>query len=261
ELLPLAHTELDICDSLAVKSLFQTYQPTQIINAAAYTKVDDAEKNSNVALAVNAHGPEVLAENCPASCRIIHISTDFVFDGKDGPYDEHAIPHPVNVYGESKLLAEEMVQMSKVPWAIVRTITVYGPSFEGGRTNFVTRVQQQLSQGVGMKVVNDQWRTPTYVIDLAKGILLVMMKNARGIYHISGNEMLTPYELGCMVANMLQLDAALIMPVASASLKEPAMRPLKTGFVITKAIKQLGYVPTPLVEGLRKTFGLNEQSS
>lgn len=248
----------DLSDFKAVEKMVIKVRPHIIIHAGGITQPNESVANPTANWKTNVGGTRALLKGATAcNSFFIYVSTDFVFDGKDGPYDEHAIPHPVNAYGESKLLAEEMVQMSKVPWAIVRTITVYGPSFEGGRTNFVTRVQQQLSQGVGMKVVNDQWRTPTYVMDLAKGILLVMMKNARGIYHISGNEMLTPYDLGCIVAKMLQLDAALIMPVASASLNEPAMRPPKTGFIITKAIKQLGYVPTPLEEGLRKTFGLN----
>lgn len=248
----------DLSDFKAVEKMVMKVRPHIIIHAGGITQPNESVANPTANWKINVGGTRALLKGATyCNSFFIYVSTDFVFDGKDGPYDEHAIPHPVNAYGESKLLAEEMVQMSRVPWAIVRTITVYGPSFDGGRTNFVTRVQQQLSQGVKMKVVNDQWRTPTYVMDLAKGILLIMMKNARGIYHISGNEMVTPYDLGCMVANMLQLDAALLKPVTSDSLNEPAMRPPKTGFIITKAIKQLRFVPTPLEEGLRKTFGLS----
>lgn len=252
-----SYVSTDLSDFRAVDAMVKKIHPHIIVHAGGITQPNECVADPKSCWRANVGGTRALLK-AATICKsfFIYISTDFVFDGEAGPYDEHAIPNPVNSYGESKLLAEEMVQLSNIPWAIVRTITVYGPASKGGRTNFVTRVQDQLSKGVEMKVVNDQWRTPTYVADLAKAILLVMLKNARGIFHVSGKEMLTPYQLGCMLANMLQLDASLIKPVTSDSLKEPARRPLKTGFNITKATRELGFVPTPLEEGLKKTFEL-----
>ena len=183
---------------------------------------------------------------------LIYISTDFVFDGEEGPYDETATPNPVNLYGESKLLAEEMVQMSRLHWCIIRTVLVYGEKVPGGRSNIVLWAKEKLEAGEKIKVVNDQVRTPTYVDDLAKGILLAIMKHAKGIYHISGKDTCTPYELVCNVADLLKKDISLIEPVDASSFKEPAKRPLKTGFIIAKAIKELGYVPLSLAEGLKR---------
>jgi dTDP-4-dehydrorhamnose reductase len=185
----------------------------------------------------------------------IYISTDFVFDGEEGPYDESATPNPVNLYGESKLLAEEIVQCSKLHWCIIRTVLVYGNKVPGGRLNFVLWVKDKLEKGESIKVVNDQIRTPTYVEDLVKGILLAMMKHATGIYHISGKDTCTPYQLACTIAELIQNDAGLITPVDAAVFPEPAKRPPKTGFVITKAIKELGYVPHSMNEALELMLG------
>jgi dTDP-4-dehydrorhamnose reductase len=103
-------------------------------------------------------------------------------------------------------------------------------------------------------VVNDQVRTPTYVEDLAKGILLVLMKHAQGIYHVSGRDTITPYDLACRIAEMIGKDKSLISPVDADTFVEPAKRPLKTGFIIEKAVRQLGYVPHSLNEGLNKVL-------
>ena len=247
----------DLSNFRAVENMVKKIQPHIIVHAGGMTQPNECVVSPKACWTANVGGTRALLRAASIfKSFFIYVSTDFVFDGEAGPYDEQAIPNPVNSYGESKLLAEEMVQLSSVPWAIVRTITVYGPASEGGRTNFVTRVQDQLSNAMPMKVVNDQWRTPTYVGDLAKGILLVILKNARGIFHISGKEMLTPYQLGCMVADLLQLDASMLQPVTSDSLNEPAKRPPKTGFIITKAVRELGFVPTPLEEGLKRTFQL-----
>jgi dTDP-4-dehydrorhamnose reductase len=186
----------------------------------------------------------------------IYISTDFVFDGEEGPYDESAIPNPVNLYGESKLLAEEMVQLSGLHWCIIRTVLVYGNKVPGGRSNFVLWVKDKLEKGEPIKVVNDQIRTPTYVEDLAKGILLAIMKHAKGIYHISGKDTCTPYQLACEIAKLTKKDVDLITPVDASVFPEPAKRPPKTGFIIIKAIKELGYVPHSLNEGLESMLDL-----
>jgi dTDP-4-dehydrorhamnose reductase len=112
-------------------------------------------------------------------------------------------------------------------------------------------VKNKLEAGEKIKVVNDQVRTPTHVEDLAKGIMLAIVKHARGIYHISGKDTCTPYELACKVAAIIHKDASLIEPVNADTFVEPAKRPPRTGFIINKAVRELGYVPVSLEEGLR----------
>lgn len=249
--------ELDITDFKQSQSLVEKLSPHIIIHAAAVTQPNDCAADKTTCWRTNVGATRTLIKAAQKTkSYFIYLSTDFVFDGTDGPYDEHAIPNPVNDYGESKLLAEEMVEMSGLHWAIVRTVLVYGGKVPGGRPNFIQWVKDKLTAGEKIKVVNDQFRTPTYVEDLAKGIILVLLKHAKGIYHISGKEMCTPYQLALLVANVLQADDSLIEQVTAETFKEPAKRPAKTGFIITKAVKELGYVPVKLEEGVKRVLGL-----
>jgi dTDP-4-dehydrorhamnose reductase len=248
---------LDITDFKRSQALVEKLSPHILIHAAAITQPNDCVADRTTCWKTNVGATRSLLRAAQkAKSYFIYVSSDFVFDGKEGPYDETATPNPINDYGESKLLAEEMVEMSGLHWAIVRTVLVYGGKVPGGRLNFVQWVSEQLHAGKQIKVVDDQFRTPTYVEDLAKGILLVLMKHAKGLYHISGREMCTPYQLAVTVANLLQLDETLIEKVTAASFKEPAMQPSKTGFIITKAVKDLGYVPVKLEDGLKRVFGV-----
>lgn len=247
----------DLTDYRQTQLLVEKVSPHIIIHTAAITQPNDCAADKTACWKTNVAATRVLLRAAQKTrSYFIYLSTDFVFDGKEGPYDEMAKPNPINDYGESKRLAEEMVTMSSLHWAIVRTVLVYGGKVPGGRGNFVQWVKDKLSTGERINVVDDQFRTPTYVEDLAKGILLVVMKHAKGVYHISGKEMCTPYQLAVMVANTLQLDASLIEKVTADTFKEPAKRPPKTGFIITKAVKELGFVPIRLEEGLKRSFGL-----
>jgi dTDP-4-dehydrorhamnose reductase len=220
ELLPLGHTELDICDSLTVKSLFQTFQPTQIINAAAYTKVDAAEKNSDVAFAVNAHGPEVLAENCPASCRIIHISTDFVFDGKsEQPYQPYDETRPISIYGKSKLEGERNLQSLRPDSVVIRTAWLY--SAQG--KNFLNTMLRLMAEREELGVVADQFGTPTSVNSLAEIIWRFIAKpELHGIYHWTDQGKASWFEFASEIQR-LALEAKLLdkkIPIRALSTEQ-----------------------------------------
>jgi dTDP-4-dehydrorhamnose reductase len=187
----------------------------------------------------------------------LFVSTDFVFDGEKGMYDENDTVSPVNFYGKTKLEAEESVMTYADGWAIVRTVLVYGkPMF--GRQNILSIVKDKLEKGELYSVVNDQVRTPTYVEDLASAIISIIEKKAEGVFHISGSDILTPFDMAYRTAVYLGLDKELIKPVSSPELMQPAKRPLKTGFIIDKAKTVLGYNPISFEEGLKKTFGDNK---
>ncbi|MBX9784883.1 MAG: dTDP-4-dehydrorhamnose reductase [Chitinophagaceae bacterium] len=249
--------QLDLTDFKKAQALVEKISPHIIIHAAAMTQPNECAADKTACWKTNVGATRVMVKGAQkAKSYFIYVSTDFVFDGAEGPYDEHAGPNPINDYGESKLLGEEIVEMSGLHWAIVRTALVYGDKVPGGRPNFVLWVKDKLQAGEPIKVVNDQYRTPTYVDDLAKGILLIVMKHAKGIYHISGKDMCTPYQLAVMIAQMTGKDERLIEPVTAETFEEPAKRPPKTGFIITKAVKELGYVPLKLEEGLKKVLHL-----
>lgn len=186
-------------------------------------------------------------------CFFIFISTDFIFDGKTGMYREEDEPHPVNYYGVTKWEAEEAVKCYPYDWSILRTVLVYGKPVSG-RGNILSITAEKLINGESYHVVDDQLRTPTYVKDLATGIVSVIDKRATGIFHLSGLDLLTPYQMACNTARYLGLDTSLIKRVTAADFKEPALRPPKTGFNIEKAKQVLGYSPVSFRQGLINSF-------
>jgi len=243
---------LDISDKADVDTVVSATRPDVIINTAAMTQVDQCETEREACWKANVTSVENLIQTCQKNnVHLVHVSTDFVFDGSHGPLDETEKPNPVNYYGESKLAAEQLLQQSSIYWSILRTVLVYGITQDMSRSNIVLWVKNSLEQGKTIQVVNDQWRTPTLAEDLAMGCYLAATKKASGIFHISGKDFLTPYEIAIQTAAFFKLDKSLIKPTDSAQFKQPAMRPPKTGFIIEKARKELGYEPHSFQEGLQ----------
>jgi dTDP-4-dehydrorhamnose reductase len=242
---------LDVTDKQAVEEIISQIKPDIIIHTAAMTQVDQCESEREACWLNNVTAVEHLAKACELNnVHLIHVSTDFIFDGTHGPLDEEAIPNPLSYYGESKLAAEEAINKSKASWAILRTVLVYGVTRDMSRSNIVLWVKKSLEDGKTINVVNDQWRTPTLAEDLAMGCYLAAKSKARGVYNISGDEMMTPLDIAVATAAFFKLDRSLIKPADSSNFKQPAKRPAKTGFIIRKAEKELGYHPHSFVEGL-----------
>jgi dTDP-4-dehydrorhamnose reductase len=242
---------LDVTDAAQVRQVLAQEQPTHLIHTAAMTNVDECELNRPACWQQNVTAVENLVSACvETDIHLTHLSTDFIFSGEHGPLAEDAAPGPVNFYGESKLAAEQAVQASAGRWAIARTVLVYGVAHEYGRTNIVLWVRDSLRAGKPIKVVADQWRTPTLAEDLAQGCWLIARQSAQGIFHISGDEMLTPHAMALQVADHFGLDASLIEQVDANSFSQPAKRPARTGFVIEKARRVLRYLPHRFAEGI-----------
>ncbi len=247
---------LDITDGMAVNLLLEKLRPDTIIHCAALTQVDECEQNPIKAWEINVTATRFLVEAAKQiNAFMIFVSTDFVFDGIHGPYKETDEVNPVSYYGSTKVAAEKAVAESGMPYAIVRTCLLYGNILFGTRSNVISWVKENLEQGQKIKVVSDQWRTPTYIEDLAKGILLIADKKATGLFHISGKDFLSPYDMAMATAEYLHLDASLIEKVDASVFTQPAKRPATTGFVIEKAKKELGYEPLSFREGLQKMLG------
>jgi dTDP-4-dehydrorhamnose reductase len=242
---------VDITDHEAMREMIGQVRPDCIIHGAAMTNVDACETDRDNCKKINVDAVENLASICNEfKIHLVHISTDFIFDGQAGPYTEAAIPNPLSYYGWSKLEAEKIVQKMTAPWAILRTVLVYGIVDNMSRSNIVLWVKNSLEQGKEIKVVTDQWRTPTLAEDLAQGCMLAAIKGARGIYNISGDELMNIYEIACKVAQHYGLNESLIHPTDSSTLNQPARRPPKTGFIVEKAKKELGYQPTSFADSL-----------
>jgi dTDP-4-dehydrorhamnose reductase len=242
---------MDILKDEEVQNVISAARPDVIIHTAAMTNVDQCETDREGCWKANVEGVESVVKACEkAGARLIHLSTDFIFDGSHGPLDENEKPAPVNYYGESKLAAEKLIMQSNIHWAILRTVLVYGITRDMSRSNIVLWVKKNLEDGKSIQVVDDQFRTPTLAEDLAKGCYLAAEKNAKGIYHISGKDFLSPYEIAVHTARFFELEASLIRKTDSTQFKQPAKRPLITGFIIDKARKDLGYEPRSFVDGI-----------
>lgn len=245
------YQKMDIENKEDIVSAFFEHKPEIVINTAAMTQVDDCEMQKEKCWKANVTSVELLTEACQwYTTHLVHVSTDFIFDGTHGPLDENEKPAPVNYYGESKLAAEEVIKASSIEWSILRTVLVYGITPDMSRSNIVLWVKNSLEQGKKINVVNDQWRTPTLAEDLAMGCYLAAKQKAKGIYNISGKDFMSPYDIAVQTARFFQLDASLINVTDSTQFKQPARRPLTTGFIIDKARKELGYEPHSFEEGL-----------
>ncbi len=251
------YAPLDVTRPPDVEAIFEDFTPNVVVNCAALSDTSRCAEDPETAWAVNAEAVRTLAHCCRSiGARLVQVSSDFVFDGRDGPYAEDARPNPVNEYGRTKLAGENAVrEAGPSKWAIARTVLVYGTAEAMSRSNVVLWVLNELSQNRPIHVVEDQWRTPTYVEDLAAGIERMLHFEKTGIYHLSGRELITVYDLACRVAEVFNLDASLIHPVASDFFDEAVSRPPRTGFLILKAESEIGFKPRSLREGLRHLAG------
>ena len=242
---------LDITNKSSVEEVISKTKPEVVINTAAMTQVDQCETEREKCWQANVEAVRYLVEACQKNnVHLVHVSTDFIFDGSHGPLDENEKPNPISYYGESKLAAEVEVQKSTTGWAILRTVLVYGVTKDMSRSNIVLWVKKSLEDGKTINVVDDQWRTPTLAEDLAMGCFLAATKKANGVFNISGEEMMTPYDIAIASADFFKLNKSLIQQTDSTKFTQPAKRPPKTGFIIDKAKRELGYKPHTFIEGL-----------
>jgi dTDP-4-dehydrorhamnose reductase len=243
---------LDITLAQEVNAGFDAFKPEVVIHTAAMTNVDACELDPVACRLQNVTATENLVRASERhDAHFIHLSTDFIFDGENGPYREEDEASPLSIYGHSKLNAERIVINSRLSkWSIARTIIVYGIAEGLSRSNVVLWAKSALEKGQPIKVVDDQWRMPTLAEDLADGCIRIAKHRATGIYNLSGPDGMTILELVNRVGVFFSLDTSVVSPVKSDSLGQPAQRPPKTGFVLDKARRDLGYSPRGFEAGL-----------
>ena len=245
------YEELDVLDLDRLNELVEIYQPDSIIHTAAMTNVDACEAERAKCYALNVQSVKNLVDVCGRrDIQLVHLSTDFIFDGENGPYTEEAEPNPLSYYGETKLESELILKNSSCRWAILRTIIVYGVVNDMSRSNIVLWAKGALEKGEPIHVVNDQWRMPTLAEDLAACCLLAVKKNASGVFNASGKDLMSILEIVERVADHYGLNKSLIKAISAESLNQVAKRPKKTGFILDKAILELGYSPHSFEEGM-----------
>lgn len=246
------YAAMDITVVADVARVFDAFKPQAVIHTAAMTNVDACELEPDACRLQNVVATENLVKAAERhGAHFIHLSTDFIFDGLNGPYREDDEPAPLSIYGQSKLDAERIVINSGLShWAIARTIIVYGVAPGLSRSNVVLWAKSALEKGQPIKVVDDQWRMPTLAEDLADGCIRIAKRGATGVFNLSGPDGMSILELVNRVGAFFSLGTTVVSPVKSDSLGQPAKRPPKTGFVLDKARKELGYAPRGFEAGL-----------
>ena len=233
---------LDIRDASSVKMLVSKLKPECVVLAAALTNVDYCEENKDEAKETNVDGTRNVVEACRGiGAKLVFMSTDYVFDGKDGPYSEDAKPNPISYYAKTKLDGENMVK-TLPNYLIVRTTWVF--DYGGGDRNFAARVISELRKGNVFKVPTDQVANPTLASNLADVVAELVVNGKSGIYNVSGTTRVSKYEFALKIAEKLGLDKHLIKGIETVSLVQKAKRPLNAGL---KTFKVQADVSTKLL--------------
>ena len=243
--------DLDITNNHAVAKLIESENPQVVINTAAMTNVDLCEDEKQACDALNIDAVRYLADACEKnSSHLIQISTDFIFDGEDGPYTEEDKPNPLSYYGLSKLKSEQLLQDHPVKWTVLRTIIVFGVGEKLSKGNIVLWAKGALAKGDPLNIIDDQFRAPTLAEDLADICILAAKKKAFGVFNASGKDIMSIYEIVERIAKHYGNSTENLNKISTATLKQKAGRPPKTGFILDKSINQLGYNPHSFEECL-----------
>lgn len=247
------YLEMDICNTLEIKKVFDLYYPTHVIHTAAITNVDYCETHIEECQEVNVEAVKKLVQvSNTYHSHFQLVSTDFVFDGKTGNYKEEDEVNPLSVYAQSKVDGEKYVQENAMNWSITRTIIVYGEGNNLSRSNIVLWAREALKSGNPLSIIDDQFRAPTWADDLAYGCVEVALRNKQGIFHLSGPETMSVLEIVYRVADFYGYNKSVINIVKSDTLNQPAKRPPYTGFNLEKSRRELDYNP----KTLEQTLGL-----
>jgi dTDP-4-dehydrorhamnose reductase len=244
------YIQCDITNREEVKDAIYNFYPDFIINAAAFTNVDKSETLREEAWKVNVKAVEYMAETARVQdIHLVHISSDYVFDGTSGPYLETDKVNPVGYYGRTKLAAENALKISGSSHTIIRTNVLYGVS--QSRPDFVKWLVTELANNRPVKIVTDQINNPTFIPDLCDAIVKIVDDSKEGLFNVGGSEFLSRYDFSLMIADFFKLDKSLINPITTEELHQPAKRPLKSGLKIDKARLELNYRPRTIIETLK----------
>ncbi len=251
----------DVTSFEQARDLITRYRPDVVVHTAALSQVDYCETHPEEAERTNYHSVKnlVYLSQC-LPFHLVFLSSDFVFRGDRGHYSETDIPFPLTLYGQNKFNAEKYIMNHCPVHTIIRTSLVYGYLPRLSRSNLFVLVKEKLEKNQPLRIVSDQFRTPTLAEDLSAGILNVIKHKRTGIYHLAGKDFLSVYDFSLRIARYFGYDENLITPVSTSTLKEAAQRPAITGLVIDKAGIDLGYHPLGLDDGIRLVAGQMQTS-
>jgi dTDP-4-dehydrorhamnose reductase len=247
-----SYESLNLIHRTLLEPFVRLHNPTVIINAAAYTDVDGCEIHQSQAWAVNVGGVKNLVKVCQEhNIKLVHLSTDYIFDGEKGPYSEDDPPYPINFYGETKLESENVIKKGGIDFLILRTNVLYGFG-KSLKPNFLLWLLEKLSAGERIRIVTDQFNNPTLADNLSSCILEMVEKDLSGVFHIGGAEYLSRYDFALKVADKFNFDKNLISPTQTEFLEQKAKRPYRGGLKIEKAQRILQTKLLNVDEGLEQ---------
>ena len=231
---------LDIRNQVALKELINTTAPDVIINLAAMTNVDACELNPKLAGEINVAGLEHICDSFKG--KIIHLSTDYVFDGTSGPYKEDDPLNPISIYGKTKLASEHILLEKNIKNLVIRGNVLYDYS-PNTSASFLNWVVFSLKSNQEIKVVEDQFNNPTWTRSMSDIIELSIKNDLEGIIHWGDSVHISRFEFAKLIAKKFSLNESLIKPVLTSELNQPARRPLQSGLSTEKLVKMLDIIP------------------
>jgi len=254
--------KLDKCDRSATLALVKKIKPDVVIDTAALHNVDYCETHRNEAWKVNVDGTRNVADACrETNAKMIFISTDYVFDGKKDFYNENDAPNPLHYYAKTKLEGENVVKEANINYAIARPSVIYGwnpseladlRSSSGKSMNFVIWTLNKLRRGEEVKIVTDQYSSPTLADNLAEALLALSKSERQGVYHTAGKTCINRFDFAKKIAKVFELDSSLIKPVTSDAFKQVAERPKRCCLDVSKAERELKVKFLTVEEGLTR---------
>jgi len=247
---------LDVLNQIYFKEVIQATEPDLVINLAAMTQVDGCELNPNLAKEINIAGVQHLCDSFDG--KIIHLSTDYVFDGENGPYSEDDPVCPLSVYGETKLASERILLNHDPNHLVIRGNVIYDDS-ETTKASFLNWVVNSLKEKQEIQVVNDQVNNPTWTKSMADIIALCIEKDLSGIVHWGDADHLNRYDFAIKIAEKYVLDSKLIKAITTEELNQAAPRPLKSGLKSDKLVQALNVVPPSIDECLNAILERNAE--
>ena len=244
--------KIDVSNREMVSEAFKQFKPDVVVHAATLTDVDKCELNKELAWKINVEGTRNIIDAAKSTGSfLIYISTDYVFNGEKGMYTEQDKPDPIQYYGETKLKAEELVKTLD-EYFIARPSVIYGSTPAAGKVNFALWLIETLRRGEHVKIVTDQWNTPTLNSNLAEMTLEVAERRLTGTFHLCGATRVSRFEFAEQIADAFDLDKNLIDPAQSSQFKWPAKRPADSSLDTTKAQQTLSHKPMSMHEALKQ---------
>jgi len=242
---------IDLRSPDQVRAAIHSVKPDYVIHCAALSDVDKCEANKELAWSINVEGTRaIIKASKAAGAYIVFVSTDYVFQGDAGGYSEEDATNPINHYGYTKLQAELLVKEMKGDWTIVRPSVIYGSVPAAGKVNFALWIIDKLKRMESVKIITDQWVSPTLNTNLSRMILEVIQRRLTGVYHLAGATPISRYDFAVKIAAEFNLDERLISPSSWKYMNWAAKRPINSSLKVEKATKTLNAKPMMINEAL-----------